>query len=202
MDERYEFGIIDIYNHYLGDTFSYGGRIYYEVLEDAEFQAISEDTIERKVYIQGNNETHILFYDFSMQEGDSIQAWNYGSQYLWYYLDSIRTADIAGKLRKIFYLHNSYETVVWVEGIGSLAGLLKPGIEQSLEYWGAGELLCMEQNEEFIYKSPNGELYGCQLEYLDVLIISISAIIICFFSTLYPAHKASKMDPVEALRYG
>lgn len=41
-----------------------------------------------------------------------------------------------------------------------------------------------------------------QLEYLDVLMISGSAIIICFFSTLYPAHKASKMDPVEALRYG
>jgi len=41
-----------------------------------------------------------------------------------------------------------------------------------------------------------------QLEYTDVLIIAASAIIICFFSTLYPSYKASKMEPSEALRYG
>jgi lipoprotein-releasing system permease protein len=41
-----------------------------------------------------------------------------------------------------------------------------------------------------------------QLEYMDVMIISICAIFICFLSTLYPSYKASKMDPVEAIRYG
>ncbi len=41
-----------------------------------------------------------------------------------------------------------------------------------------------------------------QLEYDDVMVIAVSALLICFLSTLYPSHKASKMDPVEALRYG
>ena len=41
-----------------------------------------------------------------------------------------------------------------------------------------------------------------QLEYLDVVVIAVASIIICFLSTIYPSYKASKMDPVEALRYG
>ncbi len=41
-----------------------------------------------------------------------------------------------------------------------------------------------------------------QLEVLDVITIAVSAVVICFVSTLYPSYKASKMDPVEALRYG
>ncbi|MBF0573769.1 MAG: FtsX-like permease family protein [Desulfamplus sp.] len=41
-----------------------------------------------------------------------------------------------------------------------------------------------------------------QLEYLDVVVIALASIIICFLSTIYPSYKASKMNPVEALRYG
>ena len=41
-----------------------------------------------------------------------------------------------------------------------------------------------------------------QLEYADVAVIALSAILICFLSTLYPSYKASRMDPVEAIRYG
>lgn len=41
-----------------------------------------------------------------------------------------------------------------------------------------------------------------QLEFLDVFVIAISALVICFLSTLYPSSKAAKMNPVEALRYG
>lgn len=41
-----------------------------------------------------------------------------------------------------------------------------------------------------------------QLEYQDVALIALSAVVICFISTLYPSFKASRMDPVEAIRYG
>ncbi|MDA3897231.1 MAG: lipoprotein-releasing ABC transporter permease subunit [Desulfobacteraceae bacterium] len=52
-----------------------------------------------------------------------------------------------------------------------------------------------------------GEVYyftslPVQLEFLDVFFIIAAAMSICFISTLYPAFKASKLNPVEALRYG
>lgn len=41
-----------------------------------------------------------------------------------------------------------------------------------------------------------------QLELFDVSMIVSATMIICFIATLYPAVQASKLDPVEAVRYG
>ena len=41
-----------------------------------------------------------------------------------------------------------------------------------------------------------------QLEALDVFLIASAAMIICLVATIYPAHQASKLNPVDAIRYG
>ena len=40
-----------------------------------------------------------------------------------------------------------------------------------------------------------------EIRFYDVIVVSIVAFLMCFFATLYPAYKASKVEPAEALRY-
>jgi lipoprotein-releasing system permease protein len=39
------------------------------------------------------------------------------------------------------------------------------------------------------------------VEPLDFAVVVISAIVICFVATLYPSRQASRLDPVQALRF-
>jgi lipoprotein-releasing system permease protein len=40
-----------------------------------------------------------------------------------------------------------------------------------------------------------------KVEFSDIFFVALSAVIICFFATLYPSWRASKLNPVDAIRY-
>lgn len=79
------------------------------------------------------------------------------------------------------------------------------GVTGTLLGTSAGVVVCVLLKKYQFIELPAAYPFSTlpiQLEYLDVFLISLASIVICFLSTIYPSHKASKMDPVEALRYG
>lgn len=71
---------------------------------------------------------------------------------------------------------------------------------------GLGLSLCaMLQRYKFV-ELPDDMYYittlPVRVEALDVALIAAAAIAICFVATLYPAQQASKLNPIEAIRYG
>ncbi len=69
-----------------------------------------------------------------------------------------------------------------------------------------GFLLCSLLKHYKFIELPGDVYYittlPVKLEALDVLVIAASALVICFLATLHPARQASRMNPVEAFRYG
>lgn len=90
-----------------------------------------EDTVTRQVF-QLWNGTEQLFYDWSVQVGDTISVWGItGNELVDLVLDSASSAVPTGVVTTIssprfLYFHVAgfnFETMVWSEGVGSLAGL-------------------------------------------------------------------------------
>jgi uncharacterized protein (TIGR02145 family) len=122
---------------------------------------IREDTIERKVYVKypWDAGQEMLLYDFSLEDGDTIIVEQWDGCHLadTYVVDSVgETLLLTGEKRRTLYLRGSAhdQAPVWVEGIGSLAGLFSqcqsfsPGSE-----YNTTELGCFFFNDQLIYQS-------------------------------------------------
>ena len=35
----------------------------------------------------------------------------------------------------------------------------------------------------------------------DLVLVTVAAVIVCFFATIYPSRQAARLDPAQALRY-
>ncbi len=71
--------------------------------------------------------------------------------------------------------------------------------------FGIGLLVCFLLEKYQFIKLP-GDVYPMDhlvvlLETLDLLIIGVSAMLLCFLATLYPASQAARIEPAEVLRY-
>ena len=166
--ERLEFGEIISYvrttdgTKVINDTtytwITGGGSVYYGL--------IRENTNEKKVYMRigySGNSGERLLYDFSKNEGEYV---DYGSGS--YLVDSIRYIETIAGQRKVWYLNGGGGIhPVWIEGIGSLAGILMPWLQPNLNWGEFPELLCCEYNEEPVYKSENGIAYDCDFSLYD-----------------------------------
>lgn len=70
-----------------------------------------------------------------------------------------------------------------------------------------GSILC-EVLKHYKIHELTGDIYyftttlPVKLDILDVFLIVSATLVISFIATLYPARQASKLDPVEAIRYG
>lgn len=119
-------------------------------------------------------------------------------------LTSSKTRDIA-ILRTMGMTKKSVVRIFFT--IGASIGLMGTASGVSL---GLLVSLNIDQIKHFLERFLGSELFNEEIyfltqipsktDWLEVTFISLFAIVLCFIATIYPAQKAAKLEPVEALR--
>lgn len=101
-----------------------------------------------------------------------------------------------GMIMRVFFMDGAFIGVVGTS-IGLVLGLLFchyiEEIRQGLQYLMGRDLFSAEIY--FLSKLP------AKVDNMEVLTVVVISLLLSFLATLYPAYRAAKMDPVEALRY-
>jgi len=112
--------------------------------------------------------------------------------------------NVIEKTREIAILKAMGATNKGIMTIFMLQGLII-GIIGTVIGVGSGYLLNNLLDKYEIIKLPADVYYlshlPVKMKFSDFLVVSLSAIIISFLATLYPARQAAKLNPVEPLRY-
>ncbi len=117
---------------------------------------------------------------------------------------SILMVNVTEKQREIAILKSMGATDRLIRNIFMFQGIIIGFLGTILGLIG-GLLVCEIIKSYDIIKLPSEVYYLSKLpvkvKLIDVMIISLSALLISLISTLYPAHRASKINPIEILRY-
>jgi len=109
------------------------------------------------------------------------------------------------KRRDIAILKSMGATRRLIQGIFILKGMIISVIGTAAGT-GLGFILCALLKKYQFIKIPDDIYFlttlPVQIKALNVAVIVLAALLICFFATLYPARQASGLNPVDAIRYG
>jgi hypothetical protein len=155
------------YVYFDGDS-TVAGKTYKKVFscndelhENKTYEGLIREQDKKTFFLSKGLENEYLLYDFSLEEGMVFEYSSYMYPELTTVSLYVKTGDmieINGSPRKrlqLSYLQSEDSWIIdtWIEGIGSLNGILQPCYRLFL-VGGVRELLCHYKDDEQTYKNP------------------------------------------------